>query len=72
MLTKGTLIRVKDRALKIDRVEKDGTLWIITDERIPHVQDVGFVGAYRCKSLATGERWTWFADEFDTEENEDT
>lgn len=70
MLTKGTLIRVKDRALKIDRVEKDGTLWVIVDERLPQVVDG--VGAYRCKSLATGERWTWFADEFDTEENEDT
>lgn len=70
MLKKGTLIRVKDRALKIDRVEKDGTLWVIVDERLPQVVDG--VGAYRCKSLATGERWTWFADEFDTEENEDT
>ena len=70
MLTKGTLIRVKDRALKIDRVEKDGTLWVIVDERLPQVVDG--VGAYRCKSLATGERWTWFTDEFDTEENEDT
>ena len=70
MLKQGTLIRVKDRALKIDRVEKDGTLWVIVDERLPQVVDG--VGAYRCKSLATGERWTWFADEFDTEENEDT
>ena len=70
MLAKGTLIRVKDQALKIDRVEKDGTLWVIVDERLPQI--VPGHGAYRCKSLATGERWTWFTDEFDIEENEDT
>ena len=70
MLTKGTLIWVKDRALKIDYKQSEGTLWVIVDERLPQVVDG--VGAYRCKSLATGERWTWFADEFDTEENEDT
>jgi len=70
MLAKGTLIRVKDRALKIDYKQAGGTLWVIVDERLPQVVDG--VGAYRCKSLATGERWTWFTDEFDTEENEDT
>lgn len=70
-MKQGTLIRVKDRALKIDHKQSEGTLWVITEERIPQVVD-GKVGAYRCRSLATGERWTWFADEFDTEENEDT
>lgn len=71
MLKKGTLIRVKDRALKIDIMQEEGTLWVIIDERLPQIIDGGH-GAYRCKSLATGKRWTWFADEFDTEENEDT
>ena len=71
MLAKGTLIRVKDRALKIDRVEADGSLWVIVGERLPQIIDGG-PAAYRCKSLATGKRWTWFTDEFDTEENEDT
>ena len=70
MLKQGTLIRVKDRPLKIDLKQSEGTLWVIVDERLPQVVDG--VGAYRCKSLATGERWTWFDDEFDTEENEDT
>ena len=70
MLKQGTLIRVKDRALKIDHKQSEGTLWVIVDERLPQVVDGA--GAYRCKSLATGERWTWFDDEFDTEENEDT
>ena len=70
MLTKGTLIRVKDRALKIDTMQEEGTLWVIIDERLPEI--VPGDGAYRCKSLATGKLWTWFTDEFDTEENEDT
>lgn len=70
-MKQGTLIRVKGRALKIDRVEADGSLWVIIDERLPQIIDGGH-GAYRCKSLATGKRWTWFTDEFDTEENEDT
>lgn len=70
MLKKGTLIRVKDRPLKVDIMQEEGTLWVIVDERLPP-DDVG-PGAYRCKSLATGKRWTWFTDEFDTEENEDT
>ena len=70
MLTKGTLIRVKDRALKIDIMQEEGTLWVIIDERLPEI--VPETAAYRCKSLATGKRWTWFTDEFDTEENEDT
>ena len=70
MLKQGTLIRVKHRALKIDHKQSEGTLWIIIGEHLPQV--VEGAGAYRCKSLATGERWTWFTDEFDTEENEDT
>ena len=70
MLKKGTLIRVKDRPLKIDTMQEEGTLWVIMGERLPQVVDG--VGAYRCKSLATGKLWTWFTDEFDTEENEDT
>ena len=65
-MKQGTLIRVKDRALKIDHQQSEGTLWVIVGERLPQVVDG--VGAYRCKSLATGERWTWYADEFDTEE----
>ena len=68
MLAKGTLVRVKDRALKIDYKQAEGTLWIITEERIPQV--VEGAGAYRCRSLATGERWTWFTDEFDIEEQD--
>ena len=69
-MKQGTLIRVKDHALKIDIMQEEGTLWVIVDERLPQI--VPGHGAYRCKSLATGARWTWFADEFDTEENEDT
>lgn len=70
MLKQGTLIRVKHRPLHVDMKQEDGSLWVIVDERLSQTSDGP--GAYRCKSLATGKRWTWFADEFDTEENEDT
>ena len=70
MLKKGTLIRVKEYNLGLNHKESEGTLWVIVDERLPQITEGE--GAYRCKSLATGGRWTWFTDEFDTEENEDT
>ena len=69
MLAQGTLVRVRTSALFADQMEKHDTLWIITKERIPPVMDGP--GAYRCKSLATGEHWTWFTDEFGIEEQAD-
>ena len=65
-MKKGTLIRVNSRALAVDRIDKDDCLWVIVEERLPAIVDGA--GAFRCKSLATGERWTWFTDEFDIEE----
>lgn len=62
MLPKGTLIRVKDRPLKVDDKHNDGPLWVVRDTRL---HDDGTGAAYRCTALATGTNWMWFTDEFD-------
>lgn len=71
MLPKGTLIRVKDRPLKVDGKHNDGPLWAVRNPRF--YEDPNGVAAYRCTALATGTNWTWFTDEFDvTGEEEQT
>ena len=59
----GDLVRVEYKLL-IDEADgaacdNHGYLWIVN-----HVGRAG--QTYRCRSLATGEVWLWFADEVET------
>lgn len=59
----GDLVRLVYGTLKdgvdIDVCDNHGYLWIVN-----HANRAG--QAFRCRSLATGKVWIWFADEVET------
>lgn len=59
----GTLLRVRDEALVNEALTEHGSIWVVCGSRAIAGREKHIAYRIVCKSLATGQSFTWFDHE---------